>query len=85
MKWKRYRFATPSEDFRPIIFPPPGPWWCSGYDSRDRAILIAFLPSDVDLKTYWPEVTEVDSVHPCDGPVFTDRFPEPDWWREARS
>ena len=28
--WKRYRFYTHAiEDYRPLIFNPKYPWWCS--------------------------------------------------------
>ena len=56
-RWKRHRFKTTSAaDPRPVKFPPPGPWWCSGYAGDDSyAIVIAFLPRDVELTEYWPE------------------------------
>jgi hypothetical protein len=29
--WIRYRFHANADDYRPVKFPPPGPYWCSGY------------------------------------------------------
>jgi len=26
----RVRFHTDEEDYRPLKFPPPGPYWCTG-------------------------------------------------------
>ena len=54
MKWMRLRFETNKEDFRPIKWPPPGPYWCSGYlcdiDGYQNAIIVAFIPLDPSTK-----------------------------------
>lgn len=83
--WKRYRFRSDAADCRPVLFPPPGPWWRSGYDANDNAILIAYLPADADLKHYWPEAFDIEEPDECDGPEFTSRFPEPEWWRKLKA
>ena len=85
--WKRYRFRTFNEDDpRPVKFPPPGPYWISGYGDG-YAVLIAYLPADCDegLQDYWPdeEAHEWWDGYDCqDRPeiAFTDRFPRPEWW-----
>lgn len=81
--WKRHRFTTSEPDYRPVTFPPPGPWWISGWDSRDHAVIIAYLPSDVALTDFWPEA-EGDDYTDEEAIVFTDRFPEPKWWTECQ-
>jgi len=75
----RIRFKIAEEDYRPIKFPPPYPYWCSGYDPDDKAILIAFADNLEQLYEYWPDAeepdaTEEDEIH------YTDRFPKPDWY-----
>ena len=57
------------KDHRPIQDPPTEEiigWWCSGYDSSDRAILLAWIISKSDdqleeiIKKNWPEFTQSD-------------------------
>lgn len=78
--WTRYRFRANEEDYRPVKFPPPGPYWCSGY-GEDYAIVIAWLPSTTDLTYYWPEATEIVVMRDDAGPpAFTSRFTRPHWY-----
>ncbi len=79
LTWKRHRFYTKSTDYRPIKFPPPGPWWCSG-ESMDSFVIICYLPPQVPVTEYWPEAFGIDSEDK-DEIVFTDRFPKPSWWK----
>lgn len=48
MKWMRMRFEANEADYRPIKWPPPGPYWCSGYlcGAVGAAIVVAFIPLD---------------------------------------
>lgn len=82
--WRRYRFHTDARDCRPTKFPPPGPWWRSGFNSNDNPILVAFLPVDSDLLEFWPEAFLIE-YDECDGPTFSGRFPEPEWWKELKA
>jgi len=78
--WRVRFYEKNVEDFRPLKFPPPGPYWCSGYGDN-KAILIAWLPNKEDLTKYWPDA-EVDEWSDGRSPImFTDRFPKPDWWK----
>lgn len=79
-KYWRVRFYSDSDDPRPVKFPPPGPYWVSGYDSDDRSVLIAFLPKKTDLKKYWPEAV-VDEWYGQMPIEFSSRFGKPDWWK----
>jgi len=42
------RFEANESDYRAIKWPPPGPYWCSGYLCGEvgAAIVIAFIPLD---------------------------------------
>lgn len=79
----RYRFHANEDDYRPVTFPPPGPYWCTGY-GEGHSIVVAYLPDGVPVTDYWPEATKIDA-HARGEPVFTDRFPKPDWWDSAVS
>lgn len=81
MKWRRYRFKTRSvEDYRPLVFNPKFPWWCSG-ENEETAIIIAYLPETEDLLKYWDdaedtEFTEEEKIE------FSGRFPKPQYFEE---
>lgn len=79
--WVRLRFRADPDDPRPVTFPPPGPWWCTGYGDG-YSIVVAYLHENEDVTTWWPEAAEVDSTPAPAGPAFNARFPKPDWWRE---
>lgn len=79
----RFRFRIPIEpvhDYRPISFPPEGPYWCSGEDDTHYT-LIAFSPSQEVLTgpERWPDAEDIDDEG--EQPItFTERFPCPQWW-----
>lgn len=77
MSLTRHRFYTKADDYRPVLFNPAWPWWCSGH-TDESAIIIAFLPVDEPVEKYWPEAEAVDS-EPREL-FFTDRFPRPDYY-----
>lgn len=81
-KWNRLRFKTKSvDDWRPVKWPMPGPYWCSGYAGDDSyAIIIAYMPKGKSVKKYWPDAYEIDSTEE-DVITYSDRFPKPDWWK----
>jgi len=80
--WKRYRFRTKAlDDYRPLIFNPKYPWWCSG-TGEDHAVIIAYLPADEDLLKYWDDAYDVD-VEDREEIVFTSRFPKPSYFEES--
>lgn len=79
MNWKRYRFETREEDYRPVLFNPSYPWWCSGYSGDGEiAIICAYLPEGVNLKEYWPDAAYIQKWD--EDITFTDRFPKPDYY-----
>ena len=79
--WKRYRFKTKAHpDYRPLIFNPKYPWWCSGFDDNDNHTIIAYLPEDEDLFKYWDDAYEIDYTT-SDEIEFTSRFPKPSYFQ----
>lgn len=84
--WKRYRFKTYAvDDYRPLVFNPKYPWWCSGYgenDDRECAVIIAYLPEDEDLLKYWDDAFDVEFTEEQEI-VFTSRFPKPNYFKES--
>lgn len=73
-------------DYRPVIWPINYPYWCTGetlneYFSTKEFILVAYVDSMKDLKRQWPEAQGIDFADPVDSIVFTDRFPQPDWYQ----
>lgn len=78
--WFRVRFKTDSEDFRPVQFPPPGPYWRSG-SGDGHSILVAYVRNVAQIEHYWPEGYDLESEK-VDEIVFSERFPKPEWWKE---
>ncbi len=81
-QWLRVRFYVNDEacggDYRPIKWPPVGPYWCSGETDTDF-ILIAYVRREQEIFEFWPEATKL-SCQERDVITFTDRFPKPEWW-----
>lgn len=83
----RVRFRQKCDDYRPVAWPIPYPYWCSGEtsdkDDNTIHILVAYAPNLDYIKKYWPESTDYDvmdeNVMPKDI-TFTGRFPRPEWY-----
>jgi hypothetical protein len=83
----RMRFYTNADDYRPVIFPPPGPYWCSGYafnGDDDYAVVVAYVKHKEQVTEFWPDAKDVEeSGEPQPRPIrFSGRFPKPNWWEE---
>ena len=80
-KFKRYRFRTKAvNDYRPLVFNPRYPWWCSGHSADETNVtIVAYLPADANLLTYWDDAYDIDYTDE-DEIIFTDRFPEPEYY-----
>lgn len=76
--YERHRFKTDLVDYRPVTFPPPGPYWCTGWNDHN-SICVAYLPKGEPLLKWWPDATEVETEE-VEVIFFTSRFPCPDWW-----
>jgi hypothetical protein len=77
--WNRHRFRADATDYRPVLWPPPGPYWCTGHGD-DYSTVVAYLPVDVSVTALWPEATHIDTEE-VNEIVFTERFPRPAWWK----
>lgn len=84
-KWIRYRFYTKAiDDYRPLIFNPKYPWWCSGFtglgiQGEDSSIIIAYLPLGENLLEYWDDAYDIEEEE-HEKIIFTGRFPKPDYF-----
>ena len=61
-KWMRVRFHANEGDYRPIKWPPPGPYWCSG-EGDDYSIIVAYVRTQKQIKEFWPEASEIDVMN----------------------
>lgn len=79
MNWIRYRFKTRAiDDYRPLIFNPKYPWWCSGFSDKE-AVIIAYLPGNEDLFEYWDDASDIEYTE-HDEITFSGRFPKPEYF-----
>lgn len=79
--WERHRFKANLEDSRPVKFPPPGPWWETGFGD-DYSIVVAYLPYGEPVTNWWPEARDIESEI-TNEILYTSRFPKPDWYKET--
>jgi hypothetical protein len=82
----RVRFFTTAEDYRPVNWPIPHPYWKTGEgeDSygREASVIVAYADDADYISRNWPEATDLE-VGEVDDYVFTSRFPKPDWFTEG--
>ena len=80
----RVRFKTDPNDPRPVKYPPPHPWWCSGFQGEGYSaycIVVAYADSEEQILEYWPDAEGLDVMNTdLDTYTFTDRFPCPEWF-----
>ena len=80
--WKRYRFKTKSiKDYRPLIFNPKYPWWCSG-DNEECVTIVCYLPKGENLLQYWDDAFAIDTTE-HETIEFTSRFDKPEYFVES--
>lgn len=80
----RARFKADPGDYRPVKWPAPGPFWCSGSaGDGSYSIVIAYAKDEDQIREYWPEARDIDAEEK-DKIIFTDRFARPDWWPSDR-
>lgn len=81
--WVRFTVVG-SNDPRPITFPIPIEWWCTGYDSSDDAINCAIVDAPNEREAWkqitsagnWPEAKQsFCDVKPNDWRPEPTRFP----------
>ena len=77
----RVRFHANYNDSRPVKWPPPGPFWETGFAADESyATVVAYVESEDQITEFWPEADEIDVYERDVEPTFTDRFPRPEWW-----
>lgn len=80
-KWLRARFHANPGDYRPVKWPPTGPYWCSGYAfDGSYSVVVAYVHSEEQIKEFWPEAEGIDILSEHDDVEFNERFPKPEWW-----
>lgn len=78
--WIRARFHADADDYRPIKWPPVGPYWYSGYAlDGSYIVVIAYVRNIEQVREYWPEADEIRFSEESEI-RFTERFPKPEWW-----
>jgi len=79
----RARFEANFLDPRPITFPPPHPWWCTGYaGDASYSIVVAYADNEDQILEYWPEAANIDIQENQTEYLFNSRFPKPDWFTQ---
>lgn len=76
--WLRARFKANHEYSRPIAWPPPVPFWETGF-TDDHAIVVAYVKYEYQVEEFWPEAIDVE-FEKRNEITFTDRFQRPEWW-----
>lgn len=81
--WMRVRFRVRHDDPRPVIWPPPGPYWWTGSgkdkDGNSVNVIVAYTKDPDKLKEFWPEMGEMSFSSAPEPVRWFDRFPKPDW------
>jgi hypothetical protein len=78
----RVRFIQDSEDFRPVYWPIKYPYWCTGYDNKGGAIMVAYVDDEKHLKSMWPKAKKINLGKKTDSFIFTELFTKPEWFQE---
>jgi hypothetical protein len=88
----RIRFLANADDYRPIKWPYPHPFWCSGYGGFNKdweagfAIVIAYADNVDQVKEFWPEAQfpeEQSFIQEKEKYEFSGRFPCPEWFKPS--
>lgn len=80
----RSRFKANYPDFRPVKYPYPHPWWCTGTaGDESHSTLVAYADNEDQIKEFWPEAEDIESEE-RDEYTFTSRFPRPVWLKAGQ-
>lgn len=81
-------WQQPTDDYRPLTYPPNESvlgWWCTGYDSKDRATLCAWVCAETvegaraAVSKDWPEAVHGRFCEESQHVTLSGRFPQSDW------
>lgn len=78
----RSRFICKEEDFRPVTVSDKYPWWVTGYNSEDDAVIVAYEKDLETLQKRWPDVEDFSDTQEVDSIQYTSRFPKPDYIKQ---
>ena len=79
----RARFKANGGDYRPVKWPYPHPYWCSGTAvDGSHSTIVAYADDEEQIKEFWPEAKDIDSEQRSEY-TFTGRFPKPSWFGEG--
>lgn len=76
----RSRFKTKEKDYRPVNWPIKHPYWCTGF-GENYNIIVAYADNEEEILHNWPEAYDIDSED-TDNYIFTDRFKQPEWFKQ---
>jgi hypothetical protein len=75
----RVRFKTTDKDYRPVKWPIPHPYWCTG-SGEGYNILVAYADNEAQITERWPDAFGLEAEEAIVY-VFTSRFPRPQWFK----
>lgn len=81
-KLYRCRFIVNGEDPRPVKWPIKHPYWITGYDDDDYAIIVSYTNDENYIYENWPDAKDI-GMEEMLCYVFSDRFPSPKWFNES--
>lgn len=62
-KWIRSRFRVCNEedDYRPVKWPPVGPYWCTGSDLENPTsyTIVAYTKTLEQVTEFWPDAEDI--------------------------
>jgi len=68
-------------DYRPVVWPIPHPYWCSG-ESETDFVLVAYVETKEQLMAQWPEAANIEVLEKKSSSYFfSDRFSKPTWFK----
>ena len=80
----RARFKIYDIDYRPLIWPIPHPYWCSGEGDDSNGSyywVVAYADSVEQILKYWSDAQSIGVMQEgLTEYTFTDRFAKPDWF-----
>ena len=72
-------FTTEDQDYRQVVWPVKHPYWCTGWDSKDRPVVVAYADDEAEILKNWPDARGIESTEETEY-SFSSRFPKPDWF-----
>jgi hypothetical protein len=77
----RAKFKTSPEDFHPVTFNHPHPFWRVGFMHDGSSVIIAYADDREQILDFWPDADEIDAEQ-AQSYCFNKRFPRPTWFKK---